>query len=104
MHQASLIDAPSLAPEKPDIPPAPCPICQHVKEHPNPISGRYNLCCAPCGARLVRSARPLCGPQEAMLAAIANTPGAPTREQVLQALRELDAQDAAARQSGAEHA
>lgn len=103
MHQALLIDAPPDSPETLDSPPPPCPVCQQLKAHPNPISGRYNLRCVHCAARLVRSARPLRGAQEAMLAAIDRTPGAPAREQVLQALRALDAQAVAAAAREADH-
>lgn len=54
--------------------------------------GGFSMSCVHCCARLVRSARPLRMAQEAMLACIArHQPDAPTREDVLQALKALDA-------------
>jgi hypothetical protein len=71
----------------------PCSTCQTFElcaagRRPH---GGFNMLCARCCARLVRSARPLRMAQEAMLACIARHPGAPTREAVLQALKALDA-------------
>lgn len=53
--------------------------------------GVVRMGCASCCALLVRSARPLRGAQEAMLAAITHRPGRPSRQQVLAALQQLDA-------------
>ena len=54
--------------------------------------GGFSMSCVHCCARLVRSARPLRMAQEAMLACIArHQPDAPTRADVLQALKALDA-------------
>lgn len=53
--------------------------------------GGYNMLCAPCCARLVRSARPLRMAQDAMLACIARHEGAPSRAAVLRALKAMDA-------------
>jgi hypothetical protein len=55
----------------------------------NALSGAYHLLCLPCCARLVRSARPVRAHQEAMLAVIDRQPGAPTRADVLQLLKEF---------------
>ena len=68
----------------------PCPWCACFRAVGR--CGRYHLSCVGCCARLVRSARPWKQAQEAMLAVIARQPGRPTKAQVLQALRELDAQ------------
>jgi hypothetical protein len=46
--------------------------------------------CTHCCARLIRSARPLKGAQQAMLAAIARHPDAPKRSDILQAIKALD--------------
>ena len=67
----------------------PCPWCARFRADGR--CGRYHLSCVGCCARLVRSARPWKQAQEAMLAVIARQPGRPTKAQVLQALRELDA-------------
>lgn len=53
--------------------------------------GGYTMSCCHCCAQLVRSARPLRAAQEAMLCCIARHPDAPTRADVLQALKALDA-------------
>lgn len=67
----------------------PCQAHQERAQRGQP-SGAYHLACVRCCARLVRSARPLRAAQEAMLAAIAMRPGRPSRQQVLDALRQID--------------
>lgn len=51
-------------------------------------SGRYDLTDVKDCIRLVRSARPSRMLQERMFDAIERTPGAPTREQILEAMKE----------------
>lgn len=68
---------------------APCPDCQartqrHAQSKP---WGGYRMTCLQCCAALVASARPLRRCQEAMLAVIARQPEAPSRAQVLAAVR-----------------
>lgn len=63
-----------------------CPDCEkaaNTKHH-----GGYRMQCVRCCARLVASARPSRQHQEAMFAAIARFPGAPTRQEVLDCLRQ----------------
>jgi hypothetical protein len=48
-----------------------CTSCA-ARKH-NPKSGRYNMLCVHCCARLIRSARPLKHAQEALFAAIVQT-------------------------------
>jgi hypothetical protein len=67
-----------------------CTSCESSKQQP--LSGRYNMTCIHCCARLIRSARPLKGAQQAMFAAIARHQGAPSRSAVLQVIKQLDAQ------------
>ena len=55
----------------------------------NPRSGLYHLDCLDCCARLVMSARPCRRNQEAMLQLIESGRDRPTRESVLQRVREL---------------
>jgi hypothetical protein len=50
------------------------------------------MTCTQCCARLIRSARPLKGAQQAMFAAIARHQGAPSKAAVLQAIKAIDAQ------------
>lgn len=52
--------------------------------------GGYSMNCAGCCARLVRSARPLRGAQEAIFAAIARRDGRPSKQQVIEAIGQLD--------------
>lgn len=70
-----------------------CLHCAQAKERA--LAGRiwpgYAMSCTRCCARLLRSARPLRTAQEAMLACITRRPGRPTRADVLQALKALDA-------------
>ena len=54
----------------------------------------FSMSCAPCCARLVKSARPLRTAQDAMLYAITRRRGRPTRSDVLQTLKALDAASA----------
>ena len=56
---------------------------------PHRPGGLYDFRCLQCCARLIATARPLKGAQLAMLAAIARTPGAPTRQAVLDAVKAL---------------
>lgn len=52
--------------------------------------GGYHMACLQCCAALVASARPLRRCQEAMLAVIARHPEAPSRADVLRALKALE--------------
>lgn len=69
-----------------------CWACASVKSSRQ--GGLYDFRCAVCCARLVMSARPLKGAQRAMLAAIARSPGAPTRQAVLDAIKATEARPA----------
>lgn len=62
-----------------------CEQCKQAKT--NKWWGGYQMQCVQCCARLVASARPSRPHQEAMLAAIARFPNAPTREAVLDCLK-----------------
>lgn len=62
-----------------------CAACASVQS--GRLGGRYDFRCVQCCARLVISARPLKHAQWAMLAAIARTPGAPSRQAVLDAVK-----------------
>lgn len=65
-----------------------CTTCA-ARKH-NPKSGRYNMVCVHCCARLIRSARPLKHAQEALFAAIARHEGAPTKPAIVQTINALD--------------
>jgi hypothetical protein len=65
-----------------------CTFCEYSKQQP--LSGLYSMTCTHCCARLIRSARPLKGAQQAMLAAIARHPDAPKRSDILQAIKAMD--------------
>jgi hypothetical protein len=67
----------------------PCTSCEYFKQQP--LSGLYSMTCTQCCARLIRSARPLKGAQQAMFASIARHQGAPSKAAILQALKALDA-------------
>ena len=56
-------------------------------------SGLYALGCLQCAARLVLSATPSRTHQEAMLAAIARTRSAPSRDAVIAAIQEIAANE-----------
>lgn len=71
-----------------------CECC--AAEQAGRITGRYDLHCVRCCARLVRSCRPWREAQEAMLAVIARQSGRPDKAAVLAALRALDAEAAPA--------
>lgn len=64
--------------------------CQDcTKAEASRFSGTYTLTCLMCCVRLVVSARPMGkSHQEAMLTVIARTQGAPSRQQVLECLRQ----------------
>lgn len=66
-----------------------CEACASVQS--GRPGGRYDFRCVDCCARLVRSARPLKAAQLAMLAAIERTPGAPSRDLLLGAVKRIDA-------------
>ena len=68
--------------------PDPCPSCESWQQQP--LSGRYNMMCVQCCARLIRSARPLKHAQQGMLAAIARHQGAPSRAEILKAVKACD--------------
>jgi hypothetical protein len=74
----------------------PCRNCEKSTQYAK--TGRawpgFSMSCAPCCARLVKSARPLRTAQDAMLYAITRRPGRPTRSDVLQTLKALDAASA----------
>lgn len=57
--------------------------------------GGYSMSCARCCARLMRSARPLRGAQESILAAIAMRPDRPTKAQVIEQISIIDKQEEA---------
>lgn len=67
--------------------------CQHCEQSAaRPVWGGYDTRCAHCCARLILSARPMKHAQEAMFAAMdMRRPDTPSKEAVLLALRELDA-------------
>jgi len=69
-----------------------CPWCEQHRL--GRLTGRYDLGCVRCCARLVRSCRPWREAQEAMLAVIARQPGRPEKADVLAAIRALDDQGA----------
>lgn len=54
------------------------------------LRGAYDLNCVACCARLVISARPSKKHQESMLAAIAGYKDGPTREQVIEAIKQQE--------------
>lgn len=56
-------------------------------ESPSHLSGLYVLACLSCAIRLVKSARPSRLHQEAMLAAIARSRNAPSRESILAGIK-----------------
>lgn len=56
--------------------------CQYCAK----ASGQYDFKKLCCCVRIVRDSRPFKSRQEAMLAVIARTPGAPSREEVLEGL------------------
>ena len=67
-----------------------CENCQQSTTHLH--WGGYSTRCAHCCARLIRSARPMRGAQEAMFAALdLRRPLTPSKARVLRALRLLDA-------------
>ncbi len=66
----------------------PCTSCEYSKQQP--LSGLYSMTCTQCCARLIRSARPMKGAQQSMLAAIARHPDAPKRSDILQAIKAMD--------------
>lgn len=55
----------------------------------NPHSGRVQMACPQCCARLVAKTRPSREQAKAMLAAIARHPGSPPRALVLQLVAEM---------------
>lgn len=63
-----------------------CPHCQQARNQAH-AGGRYAFSCIDCCARLVASARPLRAMQEAHLAAIARFERSPSREQILEHIR-----------------
>lgn len=65
-----------------------CQSCEYSKQQP--LSGLYSMTCTHCCARLIRSARPLKGAQQAMLAAIGRHQGAPSKAAILQAIKAMD--------------
>lgn len=69
----------------------PCQNCTVAAARPKtkPAWCGYSLWCIHCCARLVASARPLRYQQEALLAAIARNPDAPSRADILQALKRV---------------
>lgn len=67
-----------------------CPDC--AKAASNKHHGGYRMQCLQCCARLVASARPSRPHQEVMLAAIARLPGAPTRQAILDRLKQTFSQ------------
>jgi len=64
-----------------------CHACEQAKAKPN--CGSYDFRCKYCCARLVAHARPCKDQQEQHLAAIARNQWAPTRGDILEALKEV---------------
>jgi len=64
-----------------------CHACDQAKANPN--CGSYHFDCKHCCARLVAHARGSRREQEKHLAAIARNEWAPTREEILQALKSV---------------
>ncbi len=65
-----------------------CPDCEahrRIRLH-----GGYRMQCVQCCARLLRSARPMRGAQNALLAAIRHHPDAPETVEILDALKQYD--------------
>lgn len=85
----------SPATAAPCPPHPPCPHCLRHAAAPVPVAGlsvgAFSALCAGCCARLVRSARPLRGAQEAHLAAVTRIEGSPSREQIIAAIKAQDA-------------
>ena len=71
-----------------------CPAC--TTNASNPLAGRYNLRCLQCCTRLVLKVPRSRSHQEAMLAAIARTPKAPGRDEVLASVRQCREKQASA--------
>lgn len=67
---------------------AACPHCQRAAANATGSCPRYDYRCVGCCARLVTSARPLRAAQEGHLAAIARHDNAPSRQQILQHIKE----------------
>jgi hypothetical protein len=63
----------------------PCYACAEAATRP--ICGSYSFSCVGCCARLVMSARPLRGCQEAALDAITRNTFAPTRAEILEKIK-----------------
>mgnify|MGYP000213851792 CR=1 FL=1 len=64
-----------------------CYACDQAAIKPN--CGSYDFSCVQCCARLVKHARPCKDLQEGHLAAIARNPLAPTRQEILDVLKEM---------------
>ncbi|OZB41612.1 MAG: hypothetical protein B7X60_11315, partial [Polynucleobacter sp. 39-45-136] len=62
-----------------------CKSCESAKQRP--VSGVYQFQCLACCVRAVASARPSRIHQEAMLAAIARTRDAPSRQAILDGMK-----------------
>lgn len=71
-----------------------CPAC--TTHASNPLTGRHNLRCLQCCTRLVLKVPRSRSHQEAMLAAIARTPKAPGRDEVLASVRQCREKQASA--------
>ena len=68
-----------------------CKACQLSRD--KALYGVYCFACARCCARLIRSARPLRSVQEAMFAAIGRLQGAPTKNEIIEAIRTIDSEE-----------
>lgn len=68
-----------------------CPDC--TKSAASRGYGVYTLTCVKCCARLVVSARPIKAHQEAMLIVIGKVQGAPSRQKVLECIKETYSQN-----------
>ena len=67
---------------------SPCVDCAQASA--NAAWGGVDFNCATCCARLVRSARPMRHAQEAFLAAMLRLEAGPTKDQILEAIAEMD--------------
>jgi len=65
-----------------------CKECELSKSRPN--HGGYDFRCATCCARLIKSARPLRGQQDALMYAITRNAWAPEKHQIINKIKELD--------------
>lgn len=70
--------------------PMPCGFCARYWHSGR--CGRYHLHCVTCCARLVRSCRPWREAQESMFAIITRQIGRPSKAEVIEAIKAIDAE------------